>query len=149
MPNRSKLIIIVLGLMLIGVLASGTWQSHATSSNSESEAGPILQNITPKDAHALIQKHEKDDDFIILDVRTPGEFKQAHLKDAKMIDYYSETFRDELQKLDKDQIYLIYCRSGNRSGRTLRIMKELKFTHVYNMLGGIGGWYQEGLPLTK
>ena len=149
MTNRSKLIIIVLAMTLLGVLVSGTWQSHAASSNSESEAEPILQDITPKDAYALIQKHEENEDFIILDVRTPGEFKQAHLKDAKMIDYYSKTFRDELQKLDKDQTYLIYCRSGNRSGRTLRIMKELNFTHAYSMLGGITGWYQQKLPLTK
>ena len=54
-----------------------------------------------------------------------------------------------MDTLDKAKVYLVYCRSGNRSGRTLQLMEELQFTMAYNMLGGIGRWVQEELPITR
>jgi len=51
--------------------------------------------------------------------------------------------------LNKNKIYLIYCRSGRRSENALNMMKELDFREVYNMLGGINSWKAEGLPTTK
>ena len=66
-----------------------------------------------------------------------------------MLDYYSENFREALDELDKSKTYLIYCRSGRRTGETLQMMKELYFTEVYNMLGGINSWKSKGLPTIK
>ena len=51
--------------------------------------------------------------------------------------------------MDKSKTYLIYCRSGNRSGQALDIMEELNFREVYNMMGGILEWEAEGLPTVK
>ena len=61
----------------------------------------------------------------------------------------SETFKEDLDKLDKDKAYFIYCRSGNRSGRAMPIMKELGFKEVYNLSVGIQEWIAEGLPIIK
>lgn len=110
--------------------------------------GPIFKNISPKEALALINKNKGNEDFVILDVRTPREVSSGHIEGAINIDYYSKTFIDELNKLDRGKRYLIYCRSGHRSGKTLKIMEKLGFREVYNMLGGIKAWKKEGLPIT-
>jgi len=109
----------------------------------------IIEDITPQEAFTLIQNNQNNPDFVIIDVRTPQEFAEEHIENALNIDYYSETFRDELNKLDKNKTYLVYCRSGGRSGNALNIMKELTFREAYNILGGINQWKAEGLPTTK
>ena len=96
-----------------------------------------------------MQNSKNNPDFVIIDVRTPEEFAEGHIENVINLDYYSETFRDELNKLDKNKMYLIYCRSGNRSGKALNIMEELNFREVYNMSGGIIEWKAKELPITK
>ncbi len=109
----------------------------------------IIEDITPQEAFTLIQNNQNNPDFVIIDVRTPEEFASEYIENALNIDYYSETFQDELNKLDKNKTYLVYCRSGSRSGNALTIMKELNFREAYNILGGIIRWDAEGLPTTK
>ena len=109
----------------------------------------IVETITPQEAFTLIQDNQNNPDFVIIDVRTPKEFADEHIEDAINIDYRSETFRGELNKLDKNKTYLIYCRSGGRSGSALDIMEELNFREVYNMLGGINEWKAAGFPTTQ
>jgi rhodanese-related sulfurtransferase len=109
----------------------------------------IIADITAQQASTLIQNNQDNTDFVIIDVRTPGEFAQGHIENASNLDYQSETFRDELNNLDKDKTYLVYCGSGGRSAGALAIMKELGFMEAYNMLGGISQWQAEGLPTTK
>ncbi|MCP4404342.1 MAG: rhodanese-like domain-containing protein [bacterium] len=118
-------------------------------STSETEDEQILRDISPEEFYKLIQEHEEDENFVILDVRTPKEFKQARLENAVNIDFYAESFKKELAKLDKEKTYLMYCRSGRRSGLSLKLMKELNFQEVYNMSGGIGNWAGKKLPIAK
>ena len=110
------------------------------------------QNITalsPKKASKLIETHTGDSDFFILDIRTPGEYQSGHLKDAIIIDYYSKSFADEIGRLDKEKSYLVYCRSGNRSARSMDLFNKLKFQKIYHLSSGIKSWISEGLPLVK
>jgi len=65
-----------------------------------------LKTISPKEASELIAKHKNNADFIILDVRTPREFKSGHIEKAILLDYYSKTYTDELKRLDKTKIRL-------------------------------------------
>ena len=109
----------------------------------------IIEDITPQEAFTLIQENQNNPDFVIIDVRTPEEFAEGYIENAVIIDFRSETFLDELNKLDKDKTYFIYCRSGNRSGSALDIMAELNFREVYNLSGGITAWGREGLPTVK
>jgi len=113
------------------------------------EATQIIEDITPQEAYASIQENQDNPDFVIIDVRTPEEFSEGYIEGAINIDFYSETFQDELNILDKDKSYLIYCRSGGRSGSALAIMEELNFREVYNMTGGIIQWQAEGFPTVK
>jgi len=109
----------------------------------------IIENITPKEAYILIQENKDNPNFVVLDVRTPEEFSAGHLDNAVNLGYYSNTFRNDLDKLDKNKTYLIYCRSGRRSENALNIMKELDFREAYNMLGGINNWKAKGFATTK
>lgn len=70
---------------------------------------------------------------IILDVRTPQEFTTSHTKTAINIDFKNQNFREEIQKLDKNKNYKLYCRSGNRSAQALELMKELGFKNLENL----------------
>ena len=126
-------------VVVVGAISISLWQSNAENSQEgqpeSAEEARILKDLTPEESHALIQQHEGDENFVILDVRTPGEFQQARLENAINIDFYSKTFREQMDKLDKEKTYLVYCRSGNRSGVTLQLMEKLNFTHAYNMIG--------------
>ena len=105
--------------------------------------------VSAKEAADLIEKHNGDNDFAILDIRTPGEFQSGHLPDAILVDFYSQTFADQLSRLDKKKIYLVYCRTGNRSTSSLSLFKKLKFEKIYHMSTGISGWKSQDLPVIK
>ena len=97
---------------------------------------PILTNITPQTALEMISTRLGNPDFVVIDVRTPGEYAAGHIKQALNIDYYGTTFQNQINALDKKKAYLIYCGSGTRSGKTLEIMKNVGFTQVYNLMYG-------------
>jgi len=121
-----------------------------TVDNTPQEAPTqIIADINTEQALTLIEDNQDNPDFVIIDVRTPAEFDSGHIENAINLDYNSETFRDELNNLDKDKTYLVYCGSGGRSAGALDIMEKLGFIEAYNMLGGINQWKQDGLPTTE
>ncbi len=148
--NTKKLGILALlgALVLVFVLISGGQESEQVIVNLETPK-QIIEDITPGEAYDMIQNNKGNQDFVILDIRTPEEYIGGYIEDAINLDFYSETFRDELNKLDKDKKYLVYCRSGRRSGISLGAMEELGFREAYNMAGGIIQWEAEGLPTIK
>jgi rhodanese-related sulfurtransferase len=88
-----------------------------------------------------IARFEEDDDSLILDVRTEDEFNDGIIPNAINIDFYKgQDFITELEKLDKNLNYFVYCRSGARSGKACEIMNELGFENTYNLSGGILDW---------
>ena len=98
-------------------------------------------DISPKDLNQIF--NQKLSENIILDVRTKEECSESKIPGSFNIDYYSENFKDNLDKLNKNLNYYIYCRSGNRSGKTVIILKEKGFKNVFNLEGGILAWKKE------
>jgi rhodanese-related sulfurtransferase len=86
---------------------------------------------------------------VLIDVRTPGEWKDGRLQGAKHIDVSNGDFDKKIQALPKEQSYLLYCRSGGRSGAALSRMKAKGFTEVKHISGGIGSWRAAGYPVVK
>jgi rhodanese-related sulfurtransferase len=86
---------------------------------------------------------------ITLDVRTPIEFAEGHIQGARLIDFQSGNFENEISALDKNATYAVYCRSGNRSGQAVKVMQDAGFTSVFNMNGGVIDWANAGLPLVN
>ncbi len=70
---------------------------------------------------------------VILDVRTTAEYSTAHTKKAVNIDVTQDDFKTKILKFDKTDTYRIYCRSGNRSGKAVDIMKNLGFKNLENL----------------
>lgn len=70
--------------------------------------------------------------IVILDVRTADEYQAEHVKGAKNIDFYAANFQAQISKLDKNKSYVLYCRSGNRSGQATHMMKQLGFQQAEN-----------------
>lgn len=136
-------VLLVLGVALI---ASCTAKTEAANQQTTAQ---INENISPQEAFTLIQENKENEDFVIIDVRTPREFAVEHIENAVNIDSDSENFRDELEKLDKDRTYLIYCLTGIRSRQALETMEKLDFSEVYNMSDGIIVWKADGLPTVK
>jgi len=98
-------------------------------------------NITAKVFQGMILEKQSEKNLVIIDIRTKDEFNEYHISNAINIDFYSQFFTDEIEALDRNKTYLIYCRSGHRSGtatdNALDLMLNLEFTNVYNMRGGI------------
>ncbi len=105
-----------------------------------------IKNIHVTEAYRLQQSNDK---IIVLDVRTKEEFEEGHIEKAINIDIKQEDFESQIQKLAKDEIYIIHCRSGRRSTSGLEVMKKMSFQKIYHMNGGILQWEEEKLPLVK
>lgn len=86
---------------------------------------------------------------VTLDVRTPGEFMTGHIDGAQNIDFESGEFAAQIDTLDKNGTYAVYCRSGNRSGQAVALMHDAGFHNVFNLNGGIIEWTNAGLPLVN
>ena len=77
---------------------------------------------------------------LVIDVRTPLEFSEAHIKDAINIDYFSKSFPATISKLNKQKTILVYCAAGGRSTSACTDFKTLGFKRVYNLIGGYDDW---------
>lgn len=83
---------------------------------------------------------------VVIDVRTPGEYDAGHLAETDyLIDFLSDDFDKEIDKLDKNKTYYLYCRSGNRSGKAMKKMLDAGFQEVYNV-GGYEELVAAGIP---
>lgn len=85
------------------------------------------------------EKMEADENAVLLDVRTPGEFNDGFIEGAINIDIMSPYFNERISELDKSKTYYVYCRSGGRSGQACSVMSNLGFK-TYNLAGGIMSW---------
>ena len=82
----------------------------------------------------------------ILDVRTPGEYRDGHINGAENLDFYADGFEHQLSELDRDGRYFVYCRTGNRSYQVVKIMHRLGFKQVWHLTNGIVEWKGAGYP---
>ena len=147
MSLKNFMVLVLSVSLVIGVVLTGGCVRDETV-NQETPA-QIIEDVTAQEAFTLIQNNQDDPGFVIIDVRTPEEFAEGHIEKAVNIDFRSETFRDEVDNLDKNKTYLIYCRSGRRSADALNIMRELNFMKIYHMAGGMIEWTAEELPTVK
>lgn len=104
---------------------------------------PTVKSISP----ATYKEQVKQSD-ILVDVRTPGEFKDGHVKKALNSDFNGGQFAEQIKGWDKNKTYYLYCASGNRSSKAAKLMSETGFKHVYN-LGAYKDLKADGLPISQ
>lgn len=86
---------------------------------------------------------------LVLDIRTPDEFAEGHIEGAQNVDFLGGKFAEEIAKLDKSKNYLVHCRSGGRSGKSLETFKKLGFKSIKHLDGGIADWIKAKYPVVK
>jgi rhodanese-related sulfurtransferase len=133
MESRGAFVWVALFVLILGATA---WAG-----------GSPVTNVTVGKAQKLIKERAGKTDFVILDVRTPGEFAEGHIKGAVNLDVQSPTFEKGLRALDRKKSYLVYCRTGNRSRRAILAMEAQGFRSIFHMNEGIVMWKQQNLPL--
>ena len=112
-PMRRLLLILIVSTLALLTACSGG-----------ADAGEVEQRIA--------------DGAVVIDVRTPAEYEAGHLDDALNIDFNAPDFKGQIGKLDRDGSYVVYCKSGNRSGQAKAVMDQMGFTDVYD-----GGAYSD------
>jgi rhodanese-related sulfurtransferase len=106
----------------------------------------------PKPRKIQVEEFDKlrtKPDHVVLDVRTPEEFKQGHVAGAKNIDVNATDFAKQIAALDKSKTYLVHCARGGRSAIATQEMKNAGFSHLLDFTGGFNAWQKAGKPVTK
>ncbi|MGB5242618.1 MAG: rhodanese-like domain-containing protein [Lutimonas sp.] len=108
-----------------------------------------------KGKNAGIQKINVDEfrlateNSVIIDVRTPGEYENGHIKNAININVSDSNFQEKIAQLNKNEKVYVYCKIGSRSNKAAKILVENGFKQVYDLNGGIISWQRANLPLEK
>ena len=122
-------ILMLLSLMLL----------TACGQTTEKKQEAVYRNITAEDARKIMDSEEG---YVILDVRTQAEYDEGHIPGAVLIPNTEIEDRAEEELPDKDQLILVYCRSGNRSKKAAQALAALGYTNIREF-GGILDWPYE------
>ena len=139
----------VLGL---AVLISPLQSLAADSLKAESGGflNVLKQKMTPKDltpdeAERMLKLQPE---IVILDVRTSEEFAQGHIPGAVNLDFFAPDFAEKVKGYE-DKSVLVHCASGGRSGQTVSLIKDGKFTAIYHLKSGFTGWQAAGKRVVR
>ncbi len=132
MKKNSMIILIIFFIALVGC-------SNANNLNNKDEEVSKVTKITAEEAKNRL---DNEKNIILVDVRTPEEYKTEHIKDAILLplDIINEKAGEVIP--DIDAIYFVYCRSGNRSATASAILVEMGYKNIFD-LGGIIDWPYE------
>jgi rhodanese-related sulfurtransferase len=133
-------VITLLLLVLMGNMAS------CQSSGKKLPDGTTSVSVTVS-AEDFQKKMSSLKDVQLLDVRTPEEYSEGHIKNSLNINVQGSSFEAEVAKLDKKRPVMVYCRSGGRSASAQRMLIDMGFAEVINLDGGIRGWQSAGKPV--
>ena len=124
-----KLIFLLMAVMLL----------TACGQDKENDQGAVYVNITAEEAKQIMDNEEG---YIILDVREQDEYDAGHIPGAIVISHEEIAEKAEEVLTDKDQLILVYCRSGRRSKIAAEALVELGYTNIKEF-GGIIDWPYE------
>ena len=119
-------------------------QAGASTEAASTEAAPFSA-LSPAQ---FAERMNSDSQVVVVDVRTADECQEGVIPGALLVDFYQEEkMKQAMQNWDPSRTYLVYCRSGGRSGQTLDLMKARGFKRVYHLEGGMNAWSRAGSPV--
>ena len=136
-------IMLGIAILVTGSILIARWLRPQGGVASQVEAGVVVAaeaRLETVAASEFASALEADKERIIIDVRTPGEFANGRIAGAKNIDFYTADFINQFEQFDRSEPLAVYCRSGNRSGQALELLRQAGFTDVVNLSGGIVAW---------
>lgn len=119
----------------------------ALTAGCRSRESASVIDLSPGEFSAQIKS--KGDSALLVDVRTPEEFREGRIPGALLLDFQDPSFAAEVAKLPREKQIYVYCRSGRRSKASYPVFLDAGFLQVRNLADGIIGWREAGLPLTK
>lgn len=122
----------------------GCSNSPTATQPAQTTATAKVVDISTGNAFSLIKSNQSATDFVVLDVRTASEFSSGHIAGATNIDFYAQDFKDQVNKLNHYNRYLVYCQTGGRSAQATQMMLSLGFKNLWNLTGGITQWTMDG-----
>lgn len=126
-----KNIIISFVVLLSLIISCSNSSSSSSSSQQQTNTAASYNNLTVDE---VITLWKSNTNIILIDVRTPDEIKETGtIEGATNIDFKAADFKDNVSALDKSKEYIVFCRTGNRSGQASQIMADLGFTNVNNL----------------
>lgn len=134
-----KVLIGILGLSI--ALACNSGSSESAGENVEASTSARIQKDI---SSAKVMQMLESGDIVLIDVRSLDEYSSGHIRGALNIDVNSPGFEEKVDALDKSTTYVVYCYSGRRSAKSSDIMIDRGFESVYNALGGISEWTNQG-----
>jgi phage shock protein E len=118
---------------------------EAPSREAPSREAPPFSALSPAQ---FAERMKSDSQVVVVDVRTADECQEGIIPGALLVDFYQEEkMKQAMQNWDPSRTYLVYCRSGGRSGQTLDLMKARGFKRVYHLEGGMNAWSRAGSPV--
>lgn len=102
----------------------------------KAQQDPNVSLITWKEVKTEITKG----DIILIDVRTPEEYLSGTVEGAENINFFDKDFKAKFDKFDKEKPIYIFCKSGNRSGKAVKILSKMGFEEIYDIEGGYLAW---------
>ena len=98
----------------------------------------VIQDVDKQEVKDLLNSQ-----ITVIDLRTDKEFDEGNIQTSFNLDFQKREFIDNLEKLDKNKEYLIYCASGNKSRKASHIMKSLGFKAIYHYKKGYKDWIKD------
>ena len=122
-----------------GSNGNGNGNGNGSNATNDSSNSSSCQQVNAETAKELM---DTEDDYVILDARTQAEYDEGHIPGAILIPHDTVAAAAEDALPDKDQLILVYCRSGNRSKQASQALVDLGYTNVVEF-GGINSWPYE------
>lgn len=129
-----RILIIIIGCFFISCNA---WKSGKNFSYTELNYSDFENKL------------DKDSNFIIVDVRTPKEYRNGHMKNATNVSYFGTTFTDSVKLLNRNKTIYMYCQTQHRSPLASRKMKKLGFKKIIDLKGGFMKWENNQMPIVR
>ena len=111
--------------------------------NCQTTTNKKVTRLTPEEFQSSLNNNSVQ----LIDVRKPSEYVTGYIPNAVNIDFLSDDFTSNIDKLNKQKPVYIYCRSGKRSGKSAIEFEKAGFTKIYDLEGGILNWMSKGLPI--
>ena len=132
-------------LLVIGLILLTAACNNAQGTQGVADTG-VIEVVAPKAMYDVLKEQTGAQ---LIDVRSDKEFGASHLKNAQNICVTDDDFKEKVSSLDKNQPVYVYCKKGGRSARAAKVLKEMGFTKIYDLQGGITAWDKNNLETQK
>lgn len=124
-------------IFILGFVSCNTWKKSKNFDYSELTFSEFDKSL------------KSDSNYIIVDVRTPKEYRNGHMKHALNVSYFGTIFTDSIKKIDRSKTIYMYCQTQHRSPLASKKMKKLGFVKIIDLSGGFMKWENNQMPIEK